>query len=60
MGKVKTQYCNMIQSKKISNNVPIEYTMYGKELEEYQFLSMIDGINSELQICAQLNEQEND
>lgn len=60
MGKVKTQYCNMIQSKKISNNVPIEYTMYGEELEEYQFLSMIDGINSELQICAQLNEQEND
>ena len=60
MGKVKTQYCNIIQTKKISNNVPIEYTMYGEELEEYQFLSMIDGINSELQICAQLNEQEND
>ena len=41
------------------DDVPIECTMSSEELEEYMFLSILDDINSELQIIAEMDESEN-
>lgn len=42
------------------DDVPIECTMSSDELEEYMFLSIIDDVNSELQILAEMDKSEND
>lgn len=55
MGRVKQMYQSMMDSRTLYDNVPVEYTMSSNELEDFEFDSNLDSINSELQILSNLD-----
>lgn len=59
MGRVKEVYQRILERKLAQlENVPIDYTMSGEELEDFQFESKLDQINFDAQIAADLDKSE--
>jgi hypothetical protein len=59
MGRVKEVYQRILERKLAQlENVPIDYTMSGEELEEFQFGSKLNQINFDAQIAADLDKSE--
>lgn len=59
MGRVKEVYQRILERKLAQlENVPIDYTMSGEELEEFQFESKLNQINFDAQIAADLDKSE--
>jgi hypothetical protein len=63
MGRVKELYQSLIDAKTLkvyNDSVPVEYTMSSFELEEFEFLSNLNFINSELQIITNSDKDDNE
>lgn len=59
MGRVKEQYQRIIERKMAQlENVPVDYTMSGPELEEFQFQSGLDKINFDAKIAAEMDKSD--